>query len=381
MGTEDDYGLGALDPPKPSAERTSRRRDTQPPAAKSLPFFLYDDLDLAAARKDWLVEGLLGVGEASSFYGEPGCGKSVLVEDLGLHIAAGKPWHGRAVKQGAVLYLALERAQLVKRRAIAFRLHTDLTGLPFAIFGGELDFRDIRTADAVAKMFEQLAFATRADPVLITLDTVSRALCGGDENSPKDMGAVVRTIGRVQQLTGAHILSTHHTPAAGGDRLRGFGGLKGGLDTTIYVEKKTSIRTATVIKANDSEEGETIAFDLESIEIDRDENGGVTTAPIVVSADAPKGRAAPPRRLNDRQKLALEALSNCAIDKGNPPPDTLGLPAGVTVVNVHDWRDYLLDSGILDREAPNPRTDFQRLKDQLQARHLIAERGSLVWRI
>jgi hypothetical protein len=370
ISASDGFGL-------PAAESRRRRRPAK--EDKFASFVLYDDLDVAA-RKDWLVERLLGAGEASSFYGEPGSGKSVLAEDLGLHIVAGRPWHGRAVEQGAVLYLALERVNLVKRRAIAFRLHTGLANLPFAIFGGELDFRLARTADAIARMCEELTAATGCDPALAIVDTVSRGLCGGDENSPKDMGAVVRTIGRIQQLTGAHVLSAHHTPADGGNRQRGHSSLKGGLDTTIHVEKTASARTATVTKANDSEEGESIAFNLESIEIDRDEAGNVTTAPIVVPAEAPAGRSAPPRKLNDRQRLALEALSNCAANRGRPPPDTLGLPSGISAVSVHEWRDELLDAGVLDRDAPNPRQNFKRVKEQLLAKHLVAERGSLVWR-
>jgi hypothetical protein len=85
-------------------EQVSRRRDTKqvPSASGGLPFQLFGDLG-NEMRKTWLVKGLLGVGEMSSFYGEPGSGKSVLVEDLGLHIAAGRPWHGRAYLVGARL--------------------------------------------------------------------------------------------------------------------------------------------------------------------------------------------------------------------------------------------------------------------------------------
>src|SRR5665213_1909932 len=72
------------------------------------PFKLYCELE-ASSTKNWLVKNLLGVGEASACYGVPGCGKSALVEDMGLHIAAGLPWHGRDVSQGAVCYVALER--------------------------------------------------------------------------------------------------------------------------------------------------------------------------------------------------------------------------------------------------------------------------------
>jgi hypothetical protein len=369
--------LGSPLPPKPKRPLFAPNGDwgEEPPA-----FVLYDELG-EVARKDWLVERLLGVGEASSFYGEPGSGKSVLAEDLGLHVAAGRPWHGRTVKKGAVLYLALERARLVKRRAIAFRQHTGLVGLPFAIFSGELDFRDIRSADVVAKMGDALMASTRFALALIILDTVSRGLCGGDENSPKDMGAVVRTIGRIVERTGAHLLGVHHSPADGANRQRGHSSLKGGLDVTVHVEKRSSTRIATVTKANDSDEGETIGFTLESVEIDRDEDENVTTAPIVVPVEGQQATpAAPTRRLNDRQKLALEALSNCAADRGKPAPEAFGLPAGISTISTDQWRDELLDTGIIDRDGANPREDFKRVKMQLQSRRLIGERQGHVWR-
>ena len=117
--------------------------------------------------------------------------------------------------------------------------------------------------------------------VLVIIDTISRALAGGDENSSKDMGAIVTTTARLQEATSAHVQWVHHVPIDGGERLRGHGALLGALDTTINVEKLASgTRTATVIKANDSEEGERISFTLESVEI-----GPETTAPVVVPAE------------------------------------------------------------------------------------------------
>src|SRR5262249_57960225 len=73
-------------------------------------FRLFHELE-AESRKQWLVHNLLGHGEASVMYGKPGDGKSVLAEDLGLHIAAGRPWHGPAVKRRAALYCSLQRHQ------------------------------------------------------------------------------------------------------------------------------------------------------------------------------------------------------------------------------------------------------------------------------
>ena len=55
-------------------------------------FTLYADLDVTAS-KSWLVDKMLGTGEMSAWYGAPGCGKGVIIEDLGLHVAAGRDWH------------------------------------------------------------------------------------------------------------------------------------------------------------------------------------------------------------------------------------------------------------------------------------------------
>jgi AAA domain len=85
-------------------------------ASKGLPFTLFDDIK--ATPKEWLTQDFLGVGEISCWYGSPGEGKSVLAEDHAMHVAAGMRWLDRKVKQGAVLYIALERAELVKRRAV-----------------------------------------------------------------------------------------------------------------------------------------------------------------------------------------------------------------------------------------------------------------------
>jgi RecA-family ATPase len=248
-------------------------------------FLLYRELE-AESRKEWLVQGLLGAGDASAVYGVPGCGKSVLVEDLALHVAAGREWHGRPGQQGAVLYVALERKKLVERRAIAFREHHAIPDAPFAIIGGVFDFRNSQTVATVLETARQVEDETGDRLALVVIDTISRALCGGDENSPKDMGAIVAATSRIQVETKAHVLWVHHMPQDGAGRLRGHGALLGAMDTTIYVETLSGeARSATVIKANDSEEGERVAFKLESVPI-----GEGTTAPVVIPAE-PAGPA------------------------------------------------------------------------------------------
>jgi AAA domain len=76
------------------------------------------------------------------------------------------------------------------------RVHHDL---PFAIMGGVHDFRDKRTVQHIIEVARQVETLTGEQVVLICIDTLSRALCGGDENSPKDMGAIVAATGLLQQ--------------------------------------------------------------------------------------------------------------------------------------------------------------------------------------
>jgi AAA domain len=163
-------------------------------------FTLFAELEINST-KEWLVHNLLGDGDASVMFGKPGDGKSVLAEDLGLHIAADRLWHGRKVKQGAVVFVALERRKVVERRAIAFREKHGLEDLPFAIVGGVHDFRNPKTVTLIAEIVREVEAATGQQVVLIIIDTISRALCGGDENSPKDMGAIVAATSRDYRWT------------------------------------------------------------------------------------------------------------------------------------------------------------------------------------
>jgi hypothetical protein len=345
-------------------------------AAPVSKFVLYADL-AAFSTKSWLVHNMLGAGEMSAVYGPPGCGKGVIIEDMGLHIAAGLDWHGRATTRGSVVYVALERKKLVERRAIAFREKHGLQDLPFAIVGGVYDFRQATTADEISAICSDVERETGAPVVLIIIDTVSRALAGGDENSPKDMGALIMTAGLLQEKCNtAHILWVHHIPHDS-DRLRGHGALLGAVDTSVSVSNSGgSVRTAKVVKANDSEEGESVAFTIEGVQIAPDG----TTAPVAVPSDVrmPAG-ATTKRKLPDRAKLGLDALTEALIGHGISAPANLELSPGAKVVTLEHWRDELCSRNVLDRESDNHWRDFTRIKDQLAARNMVGVRNSFAW--
>jgi hypothetical protein len=213
--------------------------------------------------------------------------------------------------------------------------------------GGVLDFRIAQTATTIAGIVEQVEKATDRKVVWVIIDTISRALAGGDENSSKDMGAIVTTTARLQEATGAHVQWVHHVPIDGGERLRGHGALLGALDTTINVEKLASgIRAATVIKANDSEEGERIAFTLESVEI-----GPETTAPVVVPAeDQPRVTTSEPRLTKNLQTMF-----------------SLLHAAGQTGLTTDEWNEQARAQGI----GVKRRADLYDFRESLKAKGLV----------
>jgi len=314
-------------------------------------FVLYSELS-ADSNKEWLIDGLLGHAEMSVVYGHPGSGKSVFVEDAALKIAAGVEVHGRQVRKGTVLYVALERRKLVERRAIAFRIKHGFANLPFAIVGGVVDLRETANAQAVVAIAKEIEAETTEPVVLVVVDTLSRALAGGDENSPKDMGAIVKASGIIGQGTGAHVMFIHHMPKES-ESMRGHGALLGAADTTILVTKLATSRTAAVIKANDSEEGAQIAFTLESVTVGAD---GQTTAPIVMPADA---------------VVQVEPISDDKLTPNQRTMFRLLHDAGQAGLSTDDWNAKARDAGI----GVKRRADLVDIRSTLKSKGMVSMYG------
>ena len=103
--------------------------------------------------------------------------------------------------------------------------------------------------------------------VWIIVDTLSRAMAGGDENSPVDIRRIVASADRFRSETGAHFTYVHHTGKARG--ARGHSLLRAATDTEI----ETSASSMALTKQRDGELGFQIGFTLVDIDIGRDPTG------------------------------------------------------------------------------------------------------------
>lgn len=326
-----------------------------------------------------LVKGLIERDQMSLGFGEPSCGKSFLFLDLGLHIAAGYEWFGRTVAQGAVVYIATEAGRAIFNRVAAWRFHHRLNDIPFAAVTSPIDLCHATTGD-----LDRLIAASRAakidPPTLVIIDTVSRTLAGGDENSPADMGAFVRSLDRLRERLGCHILAIHHS---GKDQSRGARGhslLKAAVDTEIEVIRCDNIKvsTATVTKQRDGLSGDQITFRLRPVEIGSNQDGDPVTSCVVEPTDeTPEKRSA--TRLPPSAKIALTTLQKAIAEAGKEAPASSHTPL-TRVVEVETWRRYHYVGTATDGQTEEARKKaFQRAREKLQAAGTIGLHAELVW--
>lgn len=265
------------------------------PAAE---FELWDDIVPAPAGR-YLIKGVLEREALSVVYGGSNSGKTFFALDLAYHVAAGIPWRGQRVKQGGVLYLAAEGGRSVVNRIVALKNEHGLCDLPFAIRRAGLDLFDakadvnriIRLAFEVNEITQSLA-PDSAGLSMIVVDTLSRAIAGGDENSAKDMPAFVRNVDAIRESTGAHVMLIHHMGKDAARGARGHSSLRAAVDTEISISVETSEgdgldfnaadrRVVKVTKQRDLCGGEEWKFDLKTVPIAVDEDGDPVTSAVV----------------------------------------------------------------------------------------------------
>jgi len=97
--------------------------------------------------------------------------------------------------------------------------------------------------------------------VLIILDTLNRAMPGGDESGSKDMGSALNCLRLLRDATGAATLTAHHPGWSNPGRGRGHSSLFGAVDTQIIMQEHSMV----VDKLRNGKRGYTVRFRLPSI--------------------------------------------------------------------------------------------------------------------
>jgi hypothetical protein len=266
-----------------------------------------------------LIVNLLDNGAMSVIYGESNSGKTFAVLDKAFCVGTGLPWNGHNTEQGLVVYVAAEGGRRITRRLAAIRkryIEDHGKDAPEPLLALIRFPIDLRNGDSNLKeLLEKVREAEEAcgeKCVWIIVDTLSRALAGGDENSSVDMGTVVKAADIIRAETGAHFTYVHHTGKDTARGARGHSLLRAATDTEIEVAPQL----ITVTKQRDMDGGQKFGFTLVDVEIGVDTIGLPVTSAVVEWCEAKTTKPKAGDTVPKQKRLLIEVLDEAIADAG-----------------------------------------------------------------
>ena len=368
---------------------------------RQLPVIYFNEIKPKLDAADF-VENLLIKQSMSVIYGQSNSGKTFWALDLALHVAAGMRWNtvpgdpesGREVERVGVLWLAMEGSHGISNRVTAWReFHgIDVAELPFAVIPVALNLLD-PDADTGPLLDAIKAASVRMEIQVgwIVVDTLSRAIAGGNENAPDDMGALVTNGSRIQQNGSTAVTWIHHSGKDEAKGARGHSLLRAATDTEIEITADGPQRLAHVTKQRELDCAGEFPFTLQVVELGVNQRGKPVTSCVVAGHNEGhtedlhgfQNRGAPEvlsLRLKGHVRRALDVLHDliCEIGKGG----FVGVPAGCLSVPEDWWRQRFYDRTASDggpSEQDSKRKAFNRACAELVERRLVGINKGRVW--
>lgn len=248
-----------------------------------------DQFSAQPAPISWLVKRWLQADALIMVHGPSGGGKTFVVLDWCLRMAAGLPeWCGNKVNPANVVYLAGEGHHGLRGRVAAWKAHHQVCSLNMWL---SKDGCDLNTPTGYLKVVEQVRMLPD-NPKVIVVDTLHRFLAG-DENSAQDAKTMLDACAALMREFNCSVILVHHTGVSdeAQHRARGSSAWRGALDIEIsIVPSKDDIPMQIVQrKSKDAEMAATIHAALQQVTIPAwlDEDGQPVTSAVVVQEDAP----------------------------------------------------------------------------------------------
>lgn len=346
------------------------------------------------AGPEWLIKGLMPTEGLQVLYGVPGTGKSFIALDAALHVASGRRWMGRKVRQAGVVYVAAEAGRGMRKRIVAARRHHGLpSSLPLALVTAapQLGFRD-GDADLLAKeIAAQLPEDFRLG--LIVVDTLARTMAGGDESGSAGMGTFIDNVERLGAKVGALVVVVHHSGKDLDRGMRGSSALVAASNAVwrIMSDKQDAGLTLLHVEKMKEEEGKfDLPFTLQRFDLEPDRDGEprsscvVSQGPALVASSQPGPEPAAPspaprnREPSPGQTAFRHALSVVIERHGTPTKRFRHIPQDVKVLRQADLAD-LDDYGIAAESTKSRKAQIDRYVRALEAEGLLRRHDGYVW--
>jgi hypothetical protein len=308
-----------------------------------------DELTAQPAPLPWLIKGLVPDKGLTMVFGESGSGKTFITLDIACHIAAGLPWMGRKVRQGAAIYCAGEGLYGLRQRYAAWRaMYPSDSPYPAFVSMRAIDVDAPTSADY---LIEHVRSCTDQPAALVVIDTLNNHM-SGDENSAQHTRNMVRSCNQIAEALGAAVILNHHT-GHGEDtkgRARGSSAWKASLDASFFVSKTSKgLIKVSCTKMKDAPLPEDFYGELRPQEINWvDDEGIKISSAVFVQGEAPESSAeeASPKKPNKYQEH-MKTLERAWWQSG------AGVVDGHPLISRKALQDLLIKDGMTEKTAKN----------------------------
>ncbi len=332
----------------------------------------------------YLVDHLLMQKSFSMMIGESNVGKTFIALDLAYHIVCGKPWRGFKVKPFSVLYIATEGTQGIRNRIVGVKRHYPEyeTGpnYIYVIYQSVDFYTNNNHLKEIKKFMLEIEERDSCRFGMVIVDTLSRALAGGNENSPDDIGKVIARFDHLRDAMNVHVMLVHHKGKDMSRGGRGHSKLGCDIDTVIDIVGVTGDTGVIQLpKQKDDMKISALGFKRITKEIGKREEDGepITTCAIdeckvTAITDFEEGGL----KLGENEKLALRALDAASETGGEIVP-------GSDLENPkHKVKDALWRASFVEMYGINnasARSAYSRAKKSLTIKDLVVHMGKEEW--
>lgn len=352
-----------------------------------------DELATNAKAPDFLINGILESDSHGMLSGASMAFKTFVAIGMVHSICTGADFMGQKVyKTGKVLYVCGEGDGALSRRIKAKQIVD-------GGFNGNLIKLDgtvrIDNKDDMARLKQAIE---EIQPVLVVFDTFASLVSQTDENSPSDVGRVLRLIKETcRNASNTSSMIVHHHGKDASKGMRGASNFTNDVDFSFELNRNidSMMTTLSCKKMKDGENFNDIHIMAQVVELGLiKQDGTETTSLVMVKADhAPAKKSV--NKLNPNSERALSKLREAITAKGIATPEIVAKkypdnPEYIPryVVTIEQWREFAfsaisVNSDPADKKKHDAakRKALWESKKQLESYGFIAVEGDYIWAI